>query len=322
MTATDNLPTTGGTDSATPSTDLDNPANWDYFDPDEEKQDTEAPKEATGTAVEKAEDEPQGETVQEATDEQQEHPADEAEEKPTERKAEPSVSDDVEVTLKSGEKVTLRELRDGYMRQSDFTRKRQADAQRASHIQSVSDRIQNFLASQIPPMPAPQLAYADPNAYAAQLAQHDAAKRQWQEVANVNNEAKQAEGSFSEEERSEHLQAEFTRLVDRIPSMATTKGKDEFINRVKPALEYAGVSLDELNSFTEHRYFLVLDLAADGLAARKAKESAKIKAAQAPPVAAPNRQVTQKPAAVKNQDAMKKLARSGSIYDAMNVEFE
>jgi len=320
MTATDNLPTTGGTDSAQPSADIDNPANWDYFDPDEKNQDTETPKEATGTVAET--DENSTEPVQESDDEQQEQPAETTDEKPDEKKVEPSLTDDVKVTLKSGEEITLRELRDGYMRQSDFTRKRQMDAQRASHIQSVSDRIQNFLASQIPPMPAPQLAYADPNAYAAQLAQHDAAKRQWQEVANVNNEAKQAEGSFSEEERSEHLQAEFTRLVDRIPSMATTKGKDEFINRVKPALEYAGVSLDELNSFTEHRYFLVLDLAADGLAARKAKESAKIKAAQAPPVAAPNRQVTQKPAAVKNQDAMKKLARSGSIYDAMNVEFE
>lgn len=320
MTATDNLPTTGGTDSAQPSADIDNPANWDYFDPDEKNQDTETPKEATGTVAET--DENSTEPVQESDDEQQEQPAETTDEKPDEKKVEPSLTDDVKVTLKSGEEITLRELRDGYMRQSDFTRKRQMDAQRATYIQSVSEKIERFLAAQIPPPPEPALAYENPAAYAAQLAQHDASRRQWQSVLEAKSEAEQAAQSFTQEQRQEALLEEAARLKERIPEMATEKGREEFTKKALEVAGLAGVTEDELRSFTDHRYFVVLKYAIKGLEAEKARAIAKQKTATAPPVAPAKRQAPQSSAVIKNGEAMKRLARSGSIQDAMNVDFD
>lgn len=324
MTATDNLPQ-GGTDSANPSTDLDNPANWDYHDPDED-QDNAKPKAATGTAVEKAENTPAevaDEDVQEAaTDEQQEEPADDKEEKPTETKAAPTLDDDVKVKLKSGDEVTLRELRDGYMRQSDYTRKRQVDEQRATHIRAVTDRVSNYLQSQIPPMPEPRLAYENPQAYAAQLAMHDAAKRQWSEIVSVAEQAQQTAESFSQEQRADMIQAEYTRLVERMPELSTQKGRDAFRNKIKPAAEYLGVPMEEVDSITLHTHLIALDLVAEGLAARKAKEVAKQKVQNVPPVAPAKRQNVQNPTTIKNGEAMKRLGKTGSIYDAMNVDFD
>jgi hypothetical protein len=322
MTATDNLPTTGGTDSATPSTDLDNPANWDYFDPDEEKQDTEAPKEATGTAVENDEDEQQ--PAQESDDEQQEQPTAETEEAQPAKEAKPELvlSEDIKVKMPNGETLDLKELGNGYMRQSDFTRKRQQDAQRATYIQGVSEKIERFLAAQIPPPPEPALAYENPAAYAAQLAQHDASKRQWQQVLEASNEAREAVQSFTQEQRQEVLLAEAARLKERIPEMATEKGREEFTKKALEVANLAGVSEEELRSFTDHRYFVVLKYAIQGLAAEKAKAIAKQKTASAPPVAPAKRQAPQSSAAIKNGEAMKRLARSGSIQDAMNVDFD
>lgn len=42
---------------------------------------------------------------------------------------EPAITDDTEIVIGDGEAVTLRELRDGYLRQSDYTRKTQALSQ-------------------------------------------------------------------------------------------------------------------------------------------------------------------------------------------------
>lgn len=65
----DNQPQ-GGTDNAQPST-TDTPPDWDYYDPDDEKQDTVATPKAKGTEGETAED---AEGIQEA--EQSEEPDD------------------------------------------------------------------------------------------------------------------------------------------------------------------------------------------------------------------------------------------------------
>lgn len=326
MTATDNLPQ-GGTDSAQPSTSIDDPANWNFDDPDDE-QDNAKPKEATGTDVEKAENAPaedQDEDVQEATtDEQQEDPDAEAtakDDKQAEKPA-PTLDDDVKVKLKSGEEVTLRELRDGFMRQSDYTRKRQVDEQRATHIRAVSDRIQNYLQTQIPPLPDQRLAWENPTAYAAQLAQHDAAKRHWSEVVAIADEAKQVAETFTAEQRAEMIQTEYSRLVERMPELATQKGREAFRNKIKPAAEYLGVPMEEVDNITLHTHLIALDLVAEGLAARKAKQIAKQKVQNVPPVAPAKRQAAQTPKAIKNADAMKRLSKSGSIYDAMNVDFD
>ncbi|WP_234835258.1 hypothetical protein [Sinorhizobium meliloti] len=78
-----------------------------------------------------------------------------------------------------------------------------------------------------------------------------------------------------------------------------------------------------MQGFTDHRYFKVMHYAMLGLQAEQAKSKALTKVANAPPATAkakPNGPVN--PQARKNQDAMKRLSKTGSIKDAMSIDFE
>ncbi|OWK26290.1 hypothetical protein AJ87_02905 [Rhizobium yanglingense] len=78
-----------------------------------------------------------------------------------------------------------------------------------------------------------------------------------------------------------------------------------------------------MQGFTDHRYFKVMHYAMLGLQAEQAKNKAMTKVANAPPATAkpkPNGAVN--PQARKSQDAMKRLSKTGSIKDAMSIDFE
>lgn len=318
---TDNQPT-GGTDSTQPSTDIDNPANWDFYDPDEEKQDNIAPAKATGTEGETAASD---EVTQEAEAATQEAPEQEAAETEGEAKADPKVlkaADDMLIELADGSTMTVKEARNIKTFKAEATRMRQEDSRRANYIQSITERVNSFIQSQIPPPPELALAYSNPQEYAAQLAQHDAGRRQWEEVMKISDEAKQVTQQFTAEQHQEVLDTENAMLVAKLPRLADEKTRNEFMTKALDVAKLAGVSEQEMRSFTDHRYFVVLDYAIKGLAAEKARQVAAQKVAQVPPVAPPKRQAPQNPAVFKNRDAMQKLTRSGSLRDAMNVDFD
>lgn len=319
MDVTDNSPQ-GGTDSAQPSTEIDNPASWDYYDPDEE-QDNVAPKEAAGTEGETAET--TEEVVQEAEGQDTQEETAEPETAETETQAAvKEASEDMLVTLRDGTKIPVAELRNGYMRQDHFTRERQKDAQTANYLQQVSQQIEQFVMAQIPPPPDPQLAYSNPAEYVQQQAQHEAARRHWADVTQLKEQAEQGLNAVQQAEHQRVLATERDLLIQKLPALKEPKGWADFMVKAMDVAKQAGVSEDEFKTFSDHRYFAVLDLAIEGATARKAKQVAKQKVATVPPVAPPKRQVVQNSAVVKNRDAMRKLSQSGSIRDALQVDFD
>ena len=78
--------------------------------------------------------------------------------------------------------------------------------------------------------------------------------------------------------------------------------------------------MDELSGVTDHRMFALAHWANEGMKAAKAREAAKAKVANVPPSAP--RKPGQPAQASRNTDAMRKLARSGSIRDAVKVDWE
>lgn len=323
---TNTAPQPGVTDSTDNSTSIDNPENWNFLDPDEE--DNEG-KPKPGTEQEEPVGEEQ-EAPETETDEQQEAEQDEnsEEEEPDDKKGKsPSLTDDVLVTIKGGEQVSLAELRDGYMRQSHFTRERQKDAQRASHIQRVTEKVQAFLQAQIPPPPHPSMAYSAPQQYQALMAQHDASVRAWQHATELGEEAKEQSESFMTDEQQQALDEQRALMIEKFPVLATKQGRDDFVKEVSALTSRAGYSEEEVRGLGDYRAITVLRYAAKGLAAEiaAAKAKAKLKGKDIPPVnpAAPvKRQAPQNAQGQKSKEAMQKLARSGSIHDAMNVDFE
>ena len=305
-----NTPSPDGTDNV-PTSASDTPETFDYYDPDED-QDTEEVEADTGTDdEEQAEEEPEAE---EDADEQAE-----GEESPPEKAL---------VTLADGTKVTHDELVAGYSRQADYTRKAQAVAEERKTVAASADRIERIteafvdhLVRMMPKEPDTALALSDPNKYTAQRAQYEAAVAQVQQLIAIGEEPKKV----NEDERK----AAFTRLkseedaklAQHMPEMATEAGRAKFFEGMTGVADELGFSVKELQGAIDHRFFRLAALAKDGLAARKAKAAATAKAEKAPPVT-PRKPGQGAAKANGNAEAMRKLGRTGSLRDALAVDFD
>jgi cysteinyl-tRNA synthetase len=121
--------------------------------------------------------------------------------------------------------------------------------------------------------------------------------------------------------REEVLKREKQALAAAFPAEFSTQvGVNKFFETVSAAAREFGVSAQELDAITDHRYYAALHYAAIGRRALAARAKAQEKVKDAPPVAAPKR--AKAVPASNNRDAMAKLARSGSIRDAMRVDWD
>lgn len=299
-----NNPSFEGTDTAHHS-EADTPETWDYFDPDEE-QDTEAAAATEGTDdEEEAGPEPEAEADGDETAEADEEP---------------------EIVFSDGTKVPKSEVEKGYLRQADYTRKsqelankRQAVDEVASRIEGISNAFIDYLTSLVPEEPPYALALTDPGKYTRQKAQYDAAMAQVQKMIEIGQQPKEVRDGLSEVDRAARLQEENRLLMSAIPEVA--KDRKRFFDSVAEVANQIGFSTEELQSVSDHRVFVLAHWARKGMEAEKARAAAKAKAQKAPPVT-PNKPGQVATKANRNADAMRRLGRSGSIRDALSVDFD
>lgn len=295
-----------GTDTAQPQA-SDTAPEWDYYDPDEDQDTVEPP------APEATDDGTAPDDESEATEEAPEQPV------------EVEASVEAVVTLQDGSKVKVEDLIKGQLRQDDYTRKTQELAQERQALKGEVERIEGItaalvdhLSKMVPPMPDHALALRDPNRYTREKALHEAATAQLQSLIEIGQKPKEIKDALSQEDKAKVAREENAKLAAKFPETTNPQGRQKFFNEATDAAREIGISIDELHGVTDHRYFAALYYAARGMKAEKAMQSAKVKAAAAPPVA------PQKPPAAKNsnRDAMRKLAQSGSIRDAMKVDWD
>lgn len=317
MSESDNLPE-GGTDTALS---LEDAADIDFYDPSEDNvEGDEKPQE--GEPEETGEDEPDETTAEDddETETEEEGAEDEA--------ANPEPADDVTVTV-NGEQVPLSDLKAGYMRQADYSRKTQDVANRRRDLEALSARVNHsveaiadFLIKQIPEPPNPQLAMTNPNEFVQKKALHEAAVQQVNALLSQAGEVKGVTETLTTEQRKELLAEENAKLAERFPATATNEGRKQFFETAATAAKELGYSDDEIQAVADSRMFALAHYAALGMKAEKARDKAKAKVQTAPPVAPQKRQQGNRSNVRRNQEAMKRLSRTGSIEDAMSIDFE
>lgn len=325
MSESDNLPT-GGNETAQTSITLDEAANLDFLEPDEDNQDGEGEQQAEGDTDEANEGQ-EAEDVSTSEDDDQ----DGAETGET-AEAEPGQGpgDDVIVVV-DGEQKTLAELKAGYFRQSDYSRKTLEIAETRKGLEAMSARVSqsvdviaDFLMKQIPPAPDPQLAMTDPGRFVQQKALHEASVQQVNALLAQAGEVKGVASTLTAEQKKELIGSEEAKLREAFPATATPDGRKKFFETAATAAKELGYSDDEIKLATDHRLFALSHYAAIGMRAEKAREKAAQKVQNAPPVA-PQRQRphgANQASARKNQEAMKRLARTGSIDDAIAIDWD
>ena len=292
-----NTPAGAGTDAVeTPESETAEDS-WNYFDPDE---DTEAP-------AEPATDEGAEADTEEAAQEAEEAPA--------------------QISLPDGTQVSLDEAIKGYLRQSDYTRKATevAETRKALEadlrtVEGITQAFIDHLTKMVPAMPDPALALRDPNGYVRAKAQYDAAMGQVQQLIEIGKQPKEIAAKLENGDRQAVITRENAALIERFPTVATPQGRQKFFESAAEAAQAMGFSMAELQGVTDHRMFAMAHWANEGMKAAKARETAKAKVANVPP--ATPRKPGQPAQANRNADAMRKLARSGSIRDAMRVDWD
>lgn len=317
-----------GSESAAPSTSLDDPANLNWLEPGEEPEANPPAVDEQVSADETDETPEDGDQEAETVDETAEGEPEETEGQDPEEEAEDPEA--VIVTLQTGEKVPLKELKAGYMMERDYrhktgelaTKRRDLDEMTARVTKSV-DAIADFLAKQIPDAPDPSLAMTNPGEYVRQRAMHEAAMTQVNAIIEQANAPKDVVAKLTDEQKREAVDTEFRQLAQFFPQVAKPEGRKAFFDNAASAAKEIGYSDEEIQQSIDHRMFRLAHYAALGLKAEKAKATANKKVENVPPVATGKRQAGQPAAKARaNQEAMKKLSKTGSIHDAMSIDFD
>ncbi|PDT82927.1 hypothetical protein [Sinorhizobium sp. BJ1] len=319
--AATNSPFVGESDSGRPALTFDDAVNLDFAESSETNEPEEEEQQSTNATDEASED------GQETDD-----PAAEGDEsnEPEEEGDETNEATDTIITLQGGEQVPLEELKKGYLRESDYRRKTQDLGNKRGNLEAMTSRVANtanaiaeFLIQQLPQEPSRALAIQNPTEYTRQKAIYDSGLEQVQRLIDMSAEPKNVAGELKSAATEETLAAENAKLLEAFPHLAKDDAREKFFSDAFKVGEDLGFSQDEMQGFTDHRYFKVMHYAMLGLRAEQAKSKALNKVANAPPAAVkakPNGPVN--PQARKNQDAMKRLSKTGSIRDAMSVDFD
>ena len=302
----DNMSDEDVTDNAPLTSDDDTAESWDYHDPDDDLD-----------TADGAEDD--------APDDEDQAPEGEADEAEPEEAPVVYADETAKVKLADGSEVTVAELTQSRMRQQDYTKKTQelanerkavsADVQR---MQSITTAFVDHLSALVPDPPSPALAMTDPAKYVSQKAQHEAAMAQVQKLIEMGSVSKEVGAAMSGADNQRQIQEANQRLVEMFPEAASGAGRKAFFDGVQSAANDLGFTNDDLTAVRDPRVFALAHWAAKGMAAEKARATAKAKVAAAPP-ATPRKpgQGARQPNG--NVEAMRKLRTDDSFENALKA---
>jgi hypothetical protein len=238
---------------------------------------------------------------------------------------------DALVKMPDGATVPIQELIDGHFRQEDYTRKTQEDAETRRGLQTLGadfvdamDRVLTYLASKLPPEPDPQLRFTNPTLHYQQEGMHNSALAEMSQIMQAREGAQAAAQELSQADFVALKAAEDAKIVKEMPHLKDPKRFEAFNRDVAAGAKAAGFTDAQINSETHAGLRLLAYHANYGINARAAaaKAKSKVQNASPSPLPATQRQHPNSVKALANVNAMKQLRSSGSLKDAMRMDFE
>lgn len=322
--ATTNSPS-GESALARPSLTMDEAKLIDFEEPDDEDQANGEAETAAQSTTETDETNEDGQEADEpSTDDDEPAETEESDDAANEVK-------DTVVTLKSGEQVPLEELKLGYMKDRDYRHKTQELGNKGRALDELTarvtrtvDAIANHLAGMLPEEPSQTLAIQSPNEYVRQKAMYDSALAQVNQIIHLANEPKEVASRLTKEQEDEQLAFNDAKLAESFPqTRKSAEERKKFFDQAFQTARDIGFTDEELKGQIDYRMFKLAHYARLGLQAEQAKSKAMAKVQNAPPAPVMAKQRAQVPTDVqKSRDAMKRLSKSGSIKDALLIDFD
>ena len=238
------------------------------------------------------------------------------------------VKDDAKIRLPDGSETTVAELRSGYLRQADYTRKAQEVANTRNSLAAQADRmtrtVQAFAAiveQSVPPMPSIDLAQTDPGRYVREKAIHEAAMLQVQSLLDMTREPAAVKTEIDQAEQQRAIARENEALARAFPETTKEDSRMAFFKAATDAAVELGFTPDDMRGVIDHRIFGLAYWAKKGMDAHKARQVAATKVVNVPPVSAPKRPAVAADAQ-NNAKAMRRLSQTGSMKDALLIDFD
>lgn len=221
----------------------------------------------------------------------------------------------------------------GKLRMADYTRKTQELAReretvhamrddftkRTQDLQTVYQRFQQFAEGLIPPEPPLQMAQQNPAEYQYQMALRHAAMQEIQGVFAVGQDLDTQAQGFSEAELARYRDSETASLVKVMPELKDPAKKAQFDIAVAEAAREFGFTDDEIAQTADHRVLQLVHFARIGKRAEHNRKNAQRRVAEAPKKGTEGRAAQPRD---RNAEAMRRLERSGSLKDALAIDFD
>ena len=291
--------------------------------------------EAESNPEPKAEKATDGKTTDDASQEQGENPEEpQAEENPQEEQK-PEASDDVLVKLDDGKTVPVAELKALAKQvpelESLMTRKTQEVASERRELQtlgtnmaSVLQNVIGFVESMLPPEPDQALMWTDPPRHYQQTQLRNQAMAQFTKLFDVKAATDGAIAQLSEADFRAAKQQANEELQRINPSLKDPKRLETFERRIEAHAKSLGFTDDQIKSTVDPKIRQMVWESAQYREITAKAAQAKTKIEGAPTLKAPPPKSQQHPNSTKalaNVNALKRLQKTGSLYDAMNIDF-
>ena len=244
--------------------------------------------------------------------------------------------DSVIVHLDGGEEVTLEDLKKGYFRQADYTEKtqklakerEQSEILRTRYEKQISDAettlnvVRGFVENLIPVEPSLELAQSNPRDYQYQKALREQALQELNALSQVGGQIDAQKQEAYVQELAQYEKQENVKLVEAMPHLKDSKKRAAFEGSVAGAAEQFGFTSADLENAKDHRIKLALHYAALGKKAEQNRRNAKSRVAETPKKGRGKVQSRKPTVSTKNREAMQRLKKSGSLADALDIDFD
>lgn len=259
-------------------------------------------------------------------------PEAETEEEPEEEEG-GSEETESEVLDIDGEQVKLDDLKSVYKKSTEYEKLTNEVSElkgriveRASNIQRVYDNLNSYIQSLVPPEPSMTLLQQNPTEYI--LAQETRKKI----IEELDGVIKQRDDIGDEIQKINHddflvlKNQQETKFKNRLPEFKSEGKFKEFQDNFKKIGSELGFSQDEIDNCVDSRLWELMHYAGIGKQVIRAKKDFNAKAYEKRIAAKPFRKTTNQFASIGNQSknkvAFDRLRKTGSINDALKLDFD
>lgn len=244
------------------------------------------------------------------------------------------IPDETLLEMADGTQVSIKDLQGGYLRQQDYTQKTQAVADERRGFETVRGELNNdraqlkmaqeaivsFVQNAIPPVPDPELMRSNPQEYNYQLAVRQQVTQELQGLMQNTQGAFVNQQQQGTQSQKDYEVKEARELLSVFPQLATPEKMQTFRNGVQTTARTFGFNDDEIAATHDHRILQLVHYASIGKRALQNRTNAQRRVSTQRLPGRPQ------PANLggnrNNRAAMDRLGHSGSLEDAMGIDFE